>query len=69
MTLVQPTTPLRVRVDKATVFLEGTLATARQKRLVENTIRLTPGVRDVVNNIEISEGLPAPKTAPPPMGP
>jgi hypothetical protein len=64
---LQPLTPLRVRVDNGTVFLEGTLPNAKQKRLAENQIRLTRGVYDVVNNIEVSEPLPRPKT-PPPMG-
>jgi len=32
-------------------------------------IRLTPGVRDVVNNLEITETLPPPSKGPAPIGP
>ncbi len=64
-TTIKTAEPFRVKVQGSTVFLEGTVASAKDKRVVEGMIRLTPGVRDVVNNLEISEVLPAPKTGPP----
>ena len=68
-TVLQSVAPLKVRVDNATVFVDGTVATAKQKRLIEGMIRLTPGVRDVVNNVEISETLPQPRPKASPVGP
>jgi hypothetical protein len=66
-TALQALTPLRVRVDNGTVFLEGSVASAKQKRLAENLIGMTRGVNGVVNNIEVSEALPQPKSSP--LGP
>jgi osmotically-inducible protein OsmY len=64
-TSVTLSTPIKVRVEGQTVFLDGNVATPRDKRIIEGMIRLTPGVRDVVNNLEVgSEVLPQPKTAP-----
>jgi hypothetical protein len=63
-TYAQSTTPLRIAVKDSVVFIEGAVPTARQKRLIEGMIRLTPGVRDVVNNLEITETLPPPTKGP-----
>jgi hypothetical protein len=38
-------------VDGSTVFLKGQVASARERRVVEGVVRLTPGVRDVVNEL------------------
>jgi hypothetical protein len=56
-------TPLKVKVNANTVIIDGTVATAKEKRLVEGMIRMTPGVRTVVNNLQVAETLPIPKTA------
>jgi hypothetical protein len=55
--------PLKVNVNANTVIIDGTVATAKEKRLVEGMIRMTPGVRAVVNNLHVAETLPIPKTA------
>jgi hypothetical protein len=61
---------VRVRVDNQTVYLDGTVATPKEKRIAEGLVRLTPGVRNVVNNLEVTEVLPRPKTGTPPtLGP
>jgi BON domain len=67
-TALKQTTPLQVKVNGSTVFLEGAVASAKEKRVVEGMIRMTPGVRNVVNNLEVSEVLPPPRTGLP-MGP
>jgi hypothetical protein len=61
--------PLNVTVNDSTVTLAGTVGSAKEKRIVEGMVRMTPGVRAVVNNLQISETLPAPKTGAPPIGP
>jgi hypothetical protein len=60
--------PLNVSVNESTVTLAGTVASAKEKRIVEGMVRMTPGVRAVVNNLQVSETLPAPKTNAPPIG-
>jgi osmotically-inducible protein OsmY len=50
------------------VTLEGTVGSAKEKRIVEGMVRMTPGVRAVFNRLQISETLPAPKTGAPPIG-
>jgi osmotically-inducible protein OsmY len=46
---------IRVVMDGKTVVLRGRVATARERRLAEAMARLTPGVRDVRNEIEAPE--------------
>jgi hypothetical protein len=59
---------IRLRVvDNGTVVLDGTVASPKEKRVTEGMIRLTPGVRNVVNNLEVTDILPRPKTGSPPM--
>jgi hypothetical protein len=59
-TAINPVEPITVNVSGNTVFLEGIVSSAREKRIVEGMIRMTPGVRDVVNNLVI-ETFPLPK--------
>lgn len=68
-TYVQTTTPLKVAVKDATVYLEGAVPTAKQKRLIEGLVRLTPGVQGVVNNLEVTETLPPPTKGGAKIGP
>src|SRR5207248_2886145 len=43
---------VRVEVDGRTVFLRGTVDDDRESRLAEGIIRLTPGVRDIRNELQ-----------------
>jgi hypothetical protein len=61
----KPGGQLTAKVEGNTVFLEGTLSSNKEKRLAEALVRLTPGVHDVVNNVQVSEVLPPPKNGPP----
>jgi hypothetical protein len=45
-----------VSVANGTVFLRGQVASADERRLAENLIRLTPGVRQVSNELTIAGG-------------
>jgi hypothetical protein len=45
---------ISVQVAGNTVTLRGDVTSAREKRLAENMIRLTPGVRDVNNELRIT---------------
>jgi hypothetical protein len=38
-------------VDGSTVLLKGQVASEKERRVVEGVVRLTPGVRDVVNEL------------------
>jgi hypothetical protein len=53
-----------VRVDGGTVVLTGSVSDARQRRLAEGLIRLTPGVHDVRNDVEVREAAPTPRPLP-----
>jgi hypothetical protein len=44
---------VQVMVSEETVILRGTVGSERERRLAESLIRLTPGVRDVRNDLEI----------------
>jgi BON domain len=44
---------IRVAINGPTVVLRGTVSNDRERRLAENMIRLTPGVRDVRNELNI----------------
>ncbi|MBX9682139.1 MAG: BON domain-containing protein [Gemmataceae bacterium] len=44
---------IQVRVENEVVVLTGTVANDRERRLAENLLRLTPGVADVVNELQI----------------
>lgn len=45
---------LDVVVDSGAVVLRGEVGTARERRLVEGMVRLTPGVRDVRNELTVA---------------
>jgi len=49
---------VNVGMDSGTVVIRGTVATADQRRLVENMIRLQPGVHDVRNELQVTGGNP-----------
>jgi hypothetical protein len=52
---------VQVHVDGQAVVLKGEVADDRERRLVEGMVRLTPGVREVLNQLVIREVLPPPK--------
>ena len=49
---------ITVRIDGHIVEVTGAVATARQVRLVEQMLRMEPGVRHVVNRLRYQESLP-----------
>jgi hypothetical protein len=53
-----------VRMDQGTAVLSGVVSDARQRRLAEGLVRLTPGVHDVRNDVEVRETAPAPRPLP-----
>jgi len=52
---------LEVLMDGQTVVVRGTVAEFQQSRLAENLLRLSPGVRNVRNEIQVQETAPPPK--------
>jgi hypothetical protein len=46
---------IRVSMDGNTVQLQGQVATDKERRIVEGMVRMTPGVVDVVNQLQVSE--------------
>jgi len=52
---------VQVRVVGPTVVLTGEVGDDRDRRLAESMVRLTPGVRDVRNELEVRPVLPPPK--------
>jgi hypothetical protein len=53
-----------VAVDGDTVVLRGTASSERERRMAEALVRLTPGVHDVRNNLEVRETASTPRPAP-----
>jgi hypothetical protein len=51
---------LDVQLDNDTFVLTGTVATDRERRLAEGLVRMTPGVRNVRNNIQLAASSPRP---------
>jgi hypothetical protein len=49
---------VNVGMDSGTVVIRGTVANADQSRLVENMIRLQPGVHEVRNELQVTGGNP-----------
>lgn len=52
---------IQVLSQGPSVVLRGTVPSEQDRRLAENLARLTPGVRDVVNELEIVETVPQPR--------
>jgi hypothetical protein len=55
---------IKVRADGQALVLEGQVRSEQEKRLAENMLRLTPGVRSVQNNLQIVQAAPPPRQAP-----
>lgn len=55
---------VQVHVDGQTVVLSGEVADDRERRLVEGMVRLTPGVREVRNELQTRQLLPPPRLVP-----
>jgi hypothetical protein len=51
---------LDVQLDNDTFVLTGSVATDRERRLAEGLVRLTPGVRNIRNNIQLVASSPRP---------
>src|SRR5262249_47724262 len=56
-----PNSDVQVTIEGQAVVLKGEVADERERRLVEAMVRLTPGVRDVRNELEVRVVLPQPK--------
>ncbi|HZT78944.1 MAG TPA: BON domain-containing protein, partial [Gemmataceae bacterium] len=50
---------VRVTVEGDVVVLQGTVGSERERRLTEAAVRLTPGVHDVRNELEVAGGATA----------
>jgi osmotically-inducible protein OsmY len=46
------------------VVLQGKVSDDHERRLAEMIIRLTPGVREISNELEVSETAPPPRPLP-----
>ena len=46
---------INVVMDSGIVVLRGSVGTSNDKRLVENMLRLQPGVRDVRNELDVKQ--------------
>jgi hypothetical protein len=53
-----------VAMDGETLVLRGSAANERERRLAESLLRMTPGVYEVRNELEIRETAPAPRRIP-----
>ena len=54
-------TEIQVTTEGSVVVLQGTVASARERRLAENMLRLSPGVRQVRNELQVREVAPTPR--------
>jgi osmotically-inducible protein OsmY len=55
---------IKVKVAGQAVVLEGSVANDRERRLAEGLLRLTPGVRQLRNNLVVKESLTTSKPGP-----
>jgi len=51
---------IQIRTEGNAVVLEGTVVSEKERRLAEGMVRLTPGVREVRNELRIQAVEPAP---------
>jgi hypothetical protein len=65
-TALQASPGIQVAMEGSTVVLQGWAASDHDRRLAENMVRLTPGVRDVRNDVQIANLAPQPPAATPP---
>jgi osmotically-inducible protein OsmY len=61
---LSPNRAIRVAVEGPAVVLRGTVASEHDRRLAEALVRLTPGVHEVRNELEVPEITPAPEPRP-----
>jgi hypothetical protein len=54
---------IKVKADGQTLVLEGQVRNDQERRLAENMVRLTPGVRSIQNNLQIVQTAPTPRQA------
>ena len=50
-----------VTMEGSVVVLQGAVASERERRLAENMLRLTPGVRQIRNELQVRETAPTPR--------
>jgi osmotically-inducible protein OsmY len=53
-----------VEMDGETLVLRGSAASANERRLAEALVRMTPGIYDVRNELQVPEVAPAPRKIP-----
>lgn len=61
---LSPNRSIQVLVDGPVVVLRGTVASEHDRRLAENMLRLTPGVHEIRNELQIEQILPQPRPLP-----
>jgi hypothetical protein len=57
---------IKVKAEGQGLVLEGQVGSEGEKRLAENMLRLTPGVRSVENNLQVVQSAPQPRSVPAP---
>jgi hypothetical protein len=55
---------IKVKVNGQTLVLEGQVRSDQERRLAENMVRLTPGVRQIQNNLQVAQTAPPPRQMP-----
>ncbi len=55
---------IQVAMDGSVVVLRGPVSNDDERRLAENLVRLTPGVHDVRNELQVRETAPPPTPVP-----
>jgi hypothetical protein len=61
---LSPNRAIRIDVVGGTVVLRGMVASDHDRRMAEGLVRMTPGVRDVRNELQTLEALPPPERVP-----
>jgi hypothetical protein len=52
---------IKVKVDGETIVLDGQVQSDQERRLAENMLRLTPGVHQIQNNLQVVQTAPTPR--------
>lgn len=63
-TALNPNRDIRVGVDGPAVVLRGTVDNEQDRRLAEMLVRLSPGVYEIRNELQVSQGTPRPRRGP-----
>jgi hypothetical protein len=57
---------IRVGISGPAVVLQGVVSDEHERRLAEGLVRLTPGINEVVNQLQVRTELATPRPVPPP---